>query len=665
MLTIAAGATINTAGQLFDVAVPSSGNHKIVYQNTAPISVGTIGDANLELVFDGATFATATSRVYGNVSLINGANIDFTGATNGPTVNNLSVAEGCTLTGPVGGSNTWIGIKSGGKVTINGHIKAGRSGGLFTANVAFPVVNSTSNGVLLFNSPVVTQGDNLMLGSGSTVEYYRGNTGQTGAQTIQALNYANLILSNFAVASNKVFATGDITVSRNFIVDLRSGATITPPSTQNLTLLPGAKLMVNSATAFPVPTGSGKFMLQSGPSGTASIGTLATGASIVGNVTVQQYIPGGFRKYRFLSHPFNTAQPLSQLTGKIDITGNTAGTTGIAGQTAGAGFTATATNNPSAYYFSTADANGDAANDGGWKAFLDAATANWGVGQGVRILTRGTKGQTGTLDGTQATPDAVTLEMTGIINTGNVSIPLVTGGSGSTAGYNLVGNPYPSPVNIGPVLTAAWGGGNVGNAFYLRNPQTGAYITVSPIPSTYMLPAYSAFFVKANAAGNLAFSESQKNDCSGCPTVFSINDSKDNVQLIVLNNGMEVDNLSISIDKSFNNNLDENDAEKLLNDGLSLYALSDDKVKLAATFINTEATRIPLGIKLPNSFGTQSYTIKVGGFKLADNMELQLHDKVTNTFIPLKKDVTCKIVIDPANIAHVGEKRLEIILIKK
>jgi hypothetical protein len=32
-LTIAPGATINTAGQLFDVAIPASGNHKIIYQN--------------------------------------------------------------------------------------------------------------------------------------------------------------------------------------------------------------------------------------------------------------------------------------------------------------------------------------------------------------------------------------------------------------------------------------------------------------------------------------------------------------------------------------------------------------------------------------------------------------------------------------------------------
>ncbi len=662
-LTIAPGATINTAGQLFDVAIPTSGNHKIIYQNTAPISVGTISDANLELVFDGAMFATATSRIYGNASLINGASIDFSGASNGPTFNNLTIEEGCTLTGPVGSSSTWIGIKAGGIVTINGTFKAGRTGGLFSANVPFPVVNSTANGVLLFNSPTVTQGVNLILGNASTVEYYRGITGQTGAQTVQALNYANLILSNSVLASNKTYATGNFSVSKTFTVNLIGAATITPPTTQNITLLPGARLLVSSATAFPVPTGSGRFTLQSGLAGTASIGTLATGASITGNVTVQQYVPPGFRKYRFLSHPFTTAQPLSQLTTEIDITGNTAGTSGLPAQTAGAGFTSTETNNPSAYFFSTADANGDVANDGGWKAFTDATTSSWSSGRGIRVLVRGAKGQTNTLNSTEATPEAVTLDMTGIVNTGNVSIPLVTGGSGATAAFNMVGNPYASPVDIGAVLTAA--GGNVGNAFYLRNPQTGSYVTVSPIPASYIIPAYTAFFIKANAAANLNFTESVKNNCTACVSVFSANKDENGFGLQILENGLEYDKLVIKMDKNFSNNLDEHDAEKLMNDGLSIYALSADKRKLAVASFNKDIKNIPLGIALPKASGIHTYSIKVNHYTMDKNLEIWLHDYSNNTFTLLKSNASITLTVDPSNTAQVGEKRLQIIVRKK
>jgi hypothetical protein len=658
-LTIAAGNTINTSGQLFDVAIPSSGNHKIIYQNTTPISVGTINDANLEIVYDGAVFATSTSRVYGNVSLINGATIDISGATNGPTFNNLTVEAGCTLTGPVGGSNTWIGIKAGGVVTINGLFKVGRAGGLFTAGVAFPVVNSTSNGTLLFNSATVTQGNNLILGPNSTIDYYRGTTGQVGAQTVQALNYANLIFSNLAVSSNKTWGAGTSSVSGTFSVNLLG--TITTPVAQNITLKPGARLVINSSTVFPAPTGSGKFTLESNSTATASIGTLATGASITGNVTVQQFIPGGFRKYRFLSHPFTTAQPLSQITDNIDITGNTAGTSGQVGQTVGTGFSATPTNNPSAFFFNTANANGNGTNDGGWSAFTDATTSSWARGQGIRVLIRGTKGQTGTLDGTNNNPDAVTLDMAGVLNTGAVNVNLVTGGSGSTSGFNFVGNPYASPVDIGAVLTAA--AANLGSSFYIRNPQTGTYITVNPIPASYIIPAYTSFFVQATSPTSLNFTEANKNACSSCPTVFRTATNKQSIQLKVLYNGVEYDRYTLNVDKNYTNNFNrKDDAIKLMNDGLNIYSLSTDMEKLAADYRNIESDSIiPLGITIPANFGKLTYTIQVAEFSISANTKIILHDKWKNTLTELTKDLSVSLEVDATNPNSVGNNRLVLI----
>lgn len=658
-LTIAAGNTINTSGQLFDVAIPSSGNHKIIYQNTTPISVGTINDANLEIVYDGAVFATSTSRVYGNVSLINGATIDISGATNGPTFNNLTVEAGCTLTGPVGGSNTWIGIKAGGVVTINGLFKVGRAGGLFTAGVAFPVVNSTSNGTLLFNSATVTQGNNLILGPNSTIDYYRGTTGQVGAQTVQALNYANLIFSNLAVSSNKTWGAGTSSVSGTFSVNLLG--TITTPVAQNITLKPGARLVINSSTVFPAPTGSGKFTLESNSTATASIGTLATGASITGNVTVQQFIPGGFRKYRFLSHPFTTAQPLSQITDNIDITGNTAGTSGQVGQTVGTGFSATPTNNPSAFFFNTANANGNGTNDGGWSAFTDATTSSWARGQGIRVLIRGTKGQTGTLDGTNNNPDAVTLDMAGVLNTGAVNVNLVTGGSGSTSGFNFVGNPYASPVDIGSVLTAA--SANLGSSFYVRNPQTGTYITVNPIPPSYIIPAYTSFFVQATAPTTLNFTEANKTVCSSCPTVFRTAANQQSIQLKVLFNGVEYDRYTLNVDKNYTNNFNrKDDAIKLMNDGLNIYSLSTDMEKLAADYRNIESDSIiPLGITIPANFGKLTYTIQVAEFSVSTGTKIILHDKWKNTLTELTKDLSVSLEVDATNPNSVGNNRLALI----
>ncbi|KAI9450649.1 hypothetical protein F5148DRAFT_1336353 [Russula earlei] len=650
-LTLLPGSVLTVPSTSFDISVPSSGHQKIIYQNSTIISFGNINDANLELVFDGSTITTSSTKTYGDISLINSANVTMISV--GMVVHNLSVDATSTLTGPTGSSSQYIAIKSGGSVTINGYFKAGRTGGLITTGVAIPVVTNTSYATLLFQDATA----NITLGNASTIEYNRGTSGQTAAQTIDALSYNNLILSNSAVASNKQFAAGVINVSGTFTINLLATSTITAP-TQNINLKPGAKLLVSSATAFPT---GGKLVVQSDPTGTASIGELVSGATITGNVTVQQYIPGGYRKYRFLSHPFTTSQALSQLTDNIDITGNAAGTTGAGGQTTGSGFTSTPTNNPSAYYFNTASANGDASNDGGWIAFTDATTSSWAKGQGIRVLVRGTKGQAGTLDGTNATPNAVTLDMNGVINTGAVSVNLVTGGTGSTTGFNLVGNPYPSPVDIGAVLTSAT---NIGSSFYVRNPQTGSYTTINPIPASYVLPAWSAFFVKATAATSLNFTESNKNICTTCPTVFGAADRKNYLQLKAINSGLEYDNLHLNIGNSYNNAYDEsNDAIKLANDGFNLYALSADGQKLAANYFSaTHDSIIPLGIVLSSSYGVQTYSLIVSDYNMDAAMKLVLHDKLNNSYTELKGGAAYDLAVDPSNNASVGEGRLELLI---
>ncbi len=666
-LTIAAGNSIVATPQLFEVSIPSSGNHKIIYQNNTALSLGAVNDSNLELVFDGANITTTTTRTYGNVSLINGATIDMSGVST--VFNNLTVDAGCTLSGPIGSSSQYIAIKTGGAVVINGTFRAGRQGsvasgapgGLYTVGVTIPVTPVNTNATLLFQSS--TNPPNITLGSSSTIDYYRGTSGQTGTQGVAPLAYANLTLSNSTTASDKTFADGTVSVSGTFTINLTGAAGITTPNaSKTINILPTGRLIINSATTFNM---GGRVTFQSDATGTASIGTLATGAAITGNVNLQQFIPAGFRKYRFLSHPFTTSQALSQITDNIDITGNTAGTTGQPGQTLGAGFTSTSTNNPSAYFFNTANADGNGTGDGGWTAFTDATTSSWAKGQGIRVLIRGTKGQAGTLDGTNASPNAVTLDMTGVISTGNQSINLVTGGSGSTAGFNFVGNPYPSPVDIGAVLTAA--AANLGSSFYLRNPQTGSYITVNPIPANYIIPAYTGFFVQATSATTLNFTEANKNVCTTCPTLFRTTTPQNYIRLNALYNGIEYDSYTLNVDASYTNQYDrKDDAIKLMNDGLNIYSLSTDKQKLAAdyrTLLNDSI--VPLVIAIPANYGKLTYTIKVADFAMATGVKVVLHDKLNNTYTELKNGISYPLEIDAANPNSVGENRLELIFSKE
>jgi hypothetical protein len=121
-------------------------------------------------------------------------------------------------------------------------------------------------------------------------------------------------------------------------------------------------------------------------------------------------------------------------------------------------------------------------------------------------LVRGSKNQTNSLTGGAYTPNEVVLDMVGSINTGNVNIALSDAGTGASQGFNLVGNPYPSAVDIGAVLTAA---SNIsGNSFYVRNPQIGSYSTVNPIPASYILPANSSF-CKSICSNNIKLYRSQ------------------------------------------------------------------------------------------------------------------------------------------------------------
>jgi len=645
-LTLNAAAVITVPSSSFDVSVPVSGAQKIIYKNSSALSLGAVNDASLELVFDGATITTSSAKTFGNVSLINNATVDMGAAS--AVMKNLTIDAGSVLSGPIGSSSQYIAIKTVGAVTINGTFKAGRQGGFYTTGVAIPVTTSSSYGSILFQDASA----NLTLGLSSTIEYNRGTSGQTGAQPVAALTYANLVLSNSAVASNKTFAAGVINVSGTMTINLTGAATITAP-TQNINLLPGAKLLIISATAFP--TGD-KLVLQSNASGTASIGTITAGASVTGNVTVQQYIAAGSRRFRFLSHPFTTAQALSQLTDNIDITGNTAGTTGQAGQTTGTGFTATPSNNPAAFFFNTSNANGGATDDAGWTAFTDATTASWQKAQGIRVLIRGTKSQSGTLDGTNASPAAVTLDMAGPINTGAVAVNLVTGGTGATAGYNLVGNPYPSPVDIGAVLTAAT---NIGTSFYLRNPQTGSYITVNPIPANYVIPANTAFVIKANAATTLNFAEANKASCTSCPTVFKPSAIKNRLQLKLLKDGVEYDNVFLNIDPSFSNGFDNADAAKLMNDVASLYFLSDDNIKLAADYTSSN-NAVKMGIAIQPSAGQATYSLSVAEFIAGNGMKIMLHDKLTGVYTLLKSKSTYVFSVDGAVKNSFGNDRFEI-----
>jgi hypothetical protein len=364
---------------------------------------------------------------------------------------------------------------------------------------------------------------------------------------------------------------------------------------------------------------NGNLTLLSTSSSTASVGA-GPANYITGNVIVQRYIPGGRRAFRFLSHPFTSNLAMSSLTDNIDITGS-----------GGSPFTATASNNPSAFGYDNTNGNSSLISDPGWQALtasstLDAKTA-------YRILIRGTKGQANSLNGGAYTAAAVTLDWMGPLNTGNQTIALIN--NGANKAYNFIGNPYASPVDLSLITR----GSNINANFSVWDPSSsarGAYITQA-FSSSYILPSGSAFFTQASANTNnsILFTEASKSTGTAASLFRNNNAAEDKLVLQVNNgNGSYADKLALFIDNAnshYTSNNDELwDAEKMANPDANLYSFSRDGKKLAIDRrpINDYDT-IQLGFTNPSN---TSFVIQVNELPTINtNHDFYLRDKWLNT----------------------------------
>ncbi len=405
-------------------------------------------------------------------------------------------------------------------------------------------------------------------------------------------------------------------------------------NTAGVSIASGAKLTLNKTLTITTGTlaTNDSLVLNADSTGTARIAAIPTGAGISGNVIVKQYVQGGMRRYRFWSHPFSSYIPLSQVGNYIDVTG--------AGGAAN-GFTTTASNAPSAYRYEPSMGNSSLPSDPGWRPFTSAyATADSNrlhQYQGIRLFVRGAKGEG--LGYASYMPSPVTISMWGLVNQGNQRI-LLTKGSAAYQDYNMVGNPYPSPVDIGTVINSASATGNLaGAAFYVWNPSMGAagqyqaipINTASPTP--YYLQAHTAFQVRAAHNGDsLNFTEANKS------AIISTSLSRvqaDGLSLSVYDANYHLWN-SVHILYNSSARAEEDDmldALLLPSSDFNFYTLSSDKKTLAIDSrpFNANAP-IPLGIQ---SIYTQDFIIKAENSYQPNGAEIYLHDKLLHKYVPL------------------------------
>ncbi len=487
---------------------------------------------------------------------------------------------------------------------------------------------------------------NITIASGATVTIGTGGT----LNVKGGLNNSGSILGAGTTTLNGTTAqiiTGIGSV-KNLTLNNSAGATI---ATAAKVFVKGV-LAVSSGT---LATGD-SLVLYSDSLGTARVASLpGSGAAITGTTKVMQWIPGGRRAYRFWSHPFTSNIGLEQVQNYIDVTGPGGATNG---------FTTTASNAPSAFRYNPLVGNSAVPSDPGWKQFASAYTTTDSNRihqyQGIRLYFRGAKGEG--LGYLPYTPSSVTVAQWGTLNQGTQTVTMAKGSS-SGQDYNMVGNPYASPVDIGSVVyNANLAGYITGTGFYVWNPFLGSAgqfqaVVISSV-TPYYLQANTCFQVRAAHNGDqLTFAESNKG------ATANTNLLKVNPEFVALTiydaNYHAWDMLNIKFNDDATNNDDSRfDAGKPTSPAdLNFYSLSADNQKLAIDGRPYKADGIiPLGIQ---SSVAQDFIIKTDNIVVPEGGSLYLHDKLLKQYVLLQQGTEYRFSISEDKQTQ-GEARFEL-----
>jgi hypothetical protein len=225
-------------------------------------------------------------------------------------------------------------------------------------------------------------------------------------------------------------------------------------------------------------------------------------------------------------------------------------------------------------------------------------------------------------------PTAGVITFDGVINSGDVQIPLTYGGS-SYLGYNLVGNPYPSYINWSTALATS---ANVATTIWYRAASTFYTYNASGNISSGAadlgaIPPMQAFWVKANAAGTLTFTNALRSHAVGTSVLRSTDDKQ--ILRLQVSNGKNVDEAIVYTTANALNTYDDYDSPKMTNSDVEvpeIYTMIGSE-KLVINGFNEIAlnTEIPLGFKTGQA---NSFTITAKELTFNNDVKVLLKDKL-------------------------------------
>jgi len=322
-----------------------------------------------------------------------------------------------------------------------------------------------------------------------------------------------------------------------------------------------------------------KLTLISNATQTALIDGSGNG-QVVGLVTMQRYLDVAFG-YKYFSSPFSNSL-VGDFSSYIDLN-------------------ATFPN----FYIYDENRQDASVNDAtGWKAYT-TSTNSLGILKGYAL----------NFGDSSAPPK--TVEISGTVNNGNQLIALINNNRTYTKGFNLVGNPYPAPIDWN--AATGWTKTNIDDALYFFtagniDQYTGTYssyigTTSSDGKSSNIIPSMQGFFVKVTMPGNATLGVTNSVRTNNYTQQFLKVKEPEKVALIritaAFENEVNIDPAVIYFphfaELSFEK---DKDALKLMNTDVAvpnLYSLTPENKKLSINALpkpgSSDVEKIPLGLK--------------------------------------------------------------------
>lgn len=333
--------------------------------------------------------------------------------------------------------------------------------------------------------------ENLSVESGASVTFPAGGTFKVAgdfnnAGTFNPPPTSCMLLNGDGLAAQNINGTG-FTIGRIEAADGTKTIEMNTPVTVLDVITIGDNVTLDA--------NGGNLILNAANGGTkARIAPLGSGASIAGNITVQNFIPGGNPGWANLGTPGVSGKTVLDWDGQIPIT------------CTGCVYDSTIISPP----FTSV-----------WQ--WDELNETYQFGLGSTALTPG-KGFYVYVASDLLSASPYTLQYTGPAVTGNVNVTINLANAPTSAfTSNLISNPYASPIEWDNVLTSNGSPGDLAS-IYAWNAQAGAYSIYTSGSGTSgaagfgangLIPAGQAFFVDADNSGfsfplTLTFHESDK-----------------------------------------------------------------------------------------------------------------------------------------------------------